>query len=442
MSGRRIGIVGTGIAGLTAASELTRAGHQVTVFEAGDHVGGHTDTHTIEAEGRTFEVDTGFIVFNDRNYPNFERLLAEHGVATQETQMSFGVSDSRGEFEWSARGLGGVFANRSHVRDPRFLRMLLDIARFNRKAKSLLGLRGEGPSLVDFLSENGFSDYFVNRLLIPQAASIWSAEPNRMSRFPASFLAEFFHNHGTLQFLDRPQWKTVVGGSRSYVRALTASFAERIWVRNPVQAIVREPEEVVVRLADGESRFDEVVIAAHSDQALAMIDSPTAAEREILSAIPYQPNEALLHTDERLMPQRRAAWASWNFHLIDQPARTTLTYDMNRLQRLRTRETNFLVTLNRREEIDPDKVLASRRYSHPVFTNDGMRAQERWSQISGADRIHYCGAYWRWGFHEDGCWSGLRVSEALGGRGPGLGGVVPASVGDSPGGAHELEPAR
>jgi predicted NAD/FAD-binding protein len=263
-----------------------------------------------------------------------------------------------------------------------------------------------------------------------------------MSSFPAAFLAEFFHNHGTLQFIDRPQWKTVAGGSRSYVSALAAPFAERAWVRSPVRRIARDAEGVTVRLDDGESRFDEVVIAAHSDQALAMIDSPSAAEHEILGAIPYQANEALLHTDESLMPRRRAAWASWNFHLMKEPARTTLTYDMNRLQRLDASETNFLVTLNRRDEIDPGKILTSRSYTHPVFTNDGLRAQERWSEISGAERIHFCGAYWRWGFHEDGCWSGLRAAEALGGRGPGLDGAVPPSVGDSPGSERRLEAVR
>ena len=440
----RIGIVGAGVAGLTAAAELHRAGHEVTVFEAGDHAGGHTDTHEVEADGRSWNVDTGFIVMNDRNYPNFERLLAELGVETQATQMSFGVSDDAGDFEWSARGLRGVFAQRSNLRNPDFLRMLTDIARFNRKARPLIGTRGTGPSLRDFLDEHQFSDYFIERLLIPQAASVWSAEPSQMWSFPAAFLAEFFHNHGTLQIRNRPQWRTVVGGSNTYVKELSRPFAARILTGTPVHSIERGPERVTIRYRGGESEFDQVVVAAHADQALAMLDEPTELERETLGAIPFRRNETVLHTDTSIMPRREPAWASWNFHLMeDDPDRTTLTYDMNRLQRLDA-ETRFLVTLNRTEAIDPAKILKVRDYAHPVFTNEGLRAQERWSEVSGADRIHYCGAYWRWGFHEDGCWSGLRVAETLGGRGPGLDGAVPAAIGDSPGGSVEpmLEAVR
>jgi predicted NAD/FAD-binding protein len=431
--GERIGIVGAGIAGLTAAAELRRAGHEVTVFEAGSHVGGHTDTHEIETEAGSHRVDTGFIVMNDRNYPNFSRLLAELDVETQRTEMSFGVSDDAGRFEWCTRGLGGVFAQPSNVVNPRFLRMLADIPRFNRKARPLVGTRGGGPSLRAFLEQEGLSEYFIERLLVPQAASVWSTDPERMWSFPAALLAEFFHNHGTLQMRDRPRWRTVVGGSATYVRALTAPFSNRILTGTPVHSIERGPDNVTLRYLGGESEFDQVVVAVHSDQALAMLERPTRAEREILGAIPYQHNETVLHTDTSLMPNRRRAWASWNFHLAGPPGedRTTLTYDMNRLQRIESR-TDFLVTLNRTDAIDPAKVLRVRDYSHPMFTEASLRAQDRWAEISGTDRIHYCGAYWRWGFHEDGCWSGLRVSRALGGRGPGLEGAVPASIGNSP----------
>jgi predicted NAD/FAD-binding protein len=430
--GRSVAIVGAGVAGLTAAAELHRAGHRVTVFEAGAHAGGHTHTHTVPlADGSSWQVDTGFIVMNDRNYPNFTRVLEELGVATQATNMSFGVSDDAGSFEWAARGLRGIFAQRRHAVDPRFLRMLVDIARFNRRARRLTGHRGSGPSLRAFLEAHDFSDYFIERLLVPQAASIWSADPAQMWSFPAAFLAEFFENHGTLQMLRRPQWLTVAGGSDSYVRALSAPFAERLRLRTPVDRIERGGDGVRIDSRAGRERFDDVVIATHSDQALRMLADPSDAEREILGAIPYRENETVLHTDAALMPRRKAAWASWNFHLTGDGERTTLTYDMNRLQRLDA-PVPFLVTLNRTEAIDPTKVHRVINYSHPVFTNEGMRAQERWREISGADRTHYCGAYWRWGFHEDGCWSGLRVSEALGGRGPGLGGVVPAAVGRSP----------
>jgi uncharacterized protein len=431
---RRVVVIGAGVAGLTAAAELHRAGHEVTVLEAGAHAGGHTHTHTVSlADGSHVAVDTGFIVLNDRNYPNFSRILQELGVATQATEMSFGVSDDAGEFEWSTRGPRGLFAQPRHLVDGRFLRMITDIVRFNRRARRLTGNRGGGPSLRGFLSEHGFSDYFVERLLVPQAASIWSADPSQMWTFPAAFLAEFFENHGTLQMLNRPGWRTIVGGSRTYVEELSRPFAERVHLETPVERIERDDGGVRIFSERGVEDFDEVVIATHSDQALSMLADASDAERQVLSAIPYRANETVLHTDTSLMPRRRAAWASWNFHLLPEPGLTTLTYDMNRLGKLDVTDEQFLVTLNRTDAIDPEKVIEVVSYSHPVFTNVGMRAQERWAEISGVNRTHFCGAYWRWGFHEDGCWSGLRVSEALGGRGPGLGGVVPAAVGRSPG---------
>jgi predicted NAD/FAD-binding protein len=416
----RIAVVGGGISGLLAAAELHRAGHDITLFEAAGYAGGHTNTVDVEAAGGTVPVDTGFIVHNDRNYPNFERLLAELGVATQPADMSFGVSDGHGRFEWAARGARGIFARPKHLVDPRFMRMLTDLLRFNREARSLVGTNGDGPSLRDFLADGGYSDYFVERLLVPQASAVWSADPEQMWSFPASFLATFFDNHGVLQVRNRPRWRSIPGGSRRYVDALTAPFADRIRLRSPVRRVVREADAVTVVLDRGAERFDEVVIAAHSDQALAMLAAPTASEREVLGAFPYQRNEAVLHTDVGLMPRRRSAWASWNFHLLSEAeGGTTVTYDMNRLQSL-VADDRYLVTLNRTESIDPAKIIEVIDYAHPVFTNEGMAAQARWGEVSGADRIHFCGAYWRWGFHEDGAWSALRVSEALGGRGPGM----------------------
>jgi len=416
----RIAVVGGGISGLLTASELHAIGHRVTVFEAGSYAGGHTNTITIDEPGGPLNVDTGFIVFNDRNYPNFERMLDELGVPSQPANMSFGVSDGRGRFEWAARGARGIFARPRHLVDPQFIRMLSDLIRFNRDARELLTVNGSGPSLGDFLSDGGYSDYFVERLIVPQVSAVWSADPEQMWSFPASFLANFFENHGVLQIRNRPTWRTIPGGSRRYVEALTAPYAERIRLDTPVERVVRDAggDGVTVLTADGAERFDEVVLACHADQALEMLAEPTELERELLAAFPYQPNEAVLHTDASLMPRRRGAWASWNFHLTDEDAgATTVTYDMNRLQSLVSSE-RYLVTLNRTEAIDPDKVIRRIDYAHPVFTREGIAAQNRWAEISGADRIHFCGAYWRWGFHEDGAWSALRVSEALGGRGP------------------------
>ncbi len=420
MEARRIAVVGSGISGLLAASELRRAGHEITVFEAAGYPGGHTNTVAVESAGATVNVDTGFIVLNDLNYPNFERVLAELGVPTQPSTMSFGVSDGRGDFEWAARGPRGIFADPRHLADPRFLRMIADLVRFNREARALLSTNGNGPSLRDFLADGGYSEYFVERLLVPQASAVWSADPEQMWSFPASFLAAFFHNHGVLQLRGRPRWRTISGGSTRYVEALIAPFADRVRLSTPVRRIEREAEGVRVRTDGNEELFDEVVVATHSDQALAMLADPSEAEREVLAAIPYASNEAVLHTDVSLMPRRRAAWASWNFHLSDErPGASTVTYDMNRLQSLDTEE-RYLVTLNRTESIDPANIIRVIDYAHPVYTNPGMAAQARWAEVSGRDRIHFCGAYWRWGFHEDGAWSALRVSAMLGGRGPGF----------------------
>jgi predicted NAD/FAD-binding protein len=413
MSGRRIAVVGAGVSGLVAARELHRAGHDVSVFEAGDYAGGHTNTVSVEADAGTWKVDTGFIVLNDRNYPNFERLLDELGVATQPASMSFSVSDGRGGFEWASRPRG-VFAQGSNLLDPRFHRMLIDLMRFFRDARGLVGTNGSGPTLRAFLEQRGYSEYFVERLIVPQISAIWSANPDQLWSFPASFMAEFLDNHGNLQLVGRPRWRSIPGGSHRYVDALTAPFRNRIHLGTPVRAIRRQPDGVELVLTFGVERFEEVVIATHSDQALAMLADPSDAEHEVLGAIAYQPNEAVLHTDERLLPRRRGAWASWNFHLTDEPTgRTTVTYHMNRLQSL-VADRQFLVTLNRTDAIDPARVIGRIPYSHPVYTAAGVRAQGRWAEISGADRTHYCGAYWRWGFHEDGVWSALRVSERLG----------------------------
>jgi predicted NAD/FAD-binding protein len=413
-----VAVVGAGVSGLVAAAELDRAGFEVHVFEAGAHAGGHANTVDVDTGGGSLPVDTGFIVFNERNYPNFERMLAELGVPSQPANMSFSVSDEHGAFEWSSGGPRGVFARPGHLVDRRFLRMLRDLVRFNRDARRLVGLGSSGPSLRRFLADGGYSEYFVDRLLVPQASAVWSADPEQMWSFPASFLAEFFDNHRVLQLRNRPAWRTIPGGSRRYVEALIAPFRDRVHLRTPVSYVSRGSSAVRLGLPGGDLTFDEVVLALHSDQALQLLADPSRAEAEVLNAIPYQRNEAVLHTDTRLMPRRLAAWASWNYHLTEHPAgRPTVTYHMNRLQSLDT-DRELLVTLNRSAAIDPDHVLRRMAYAHPVYTPAGVAAQGRWAEISGVRRTHFCGAYWRWGFHEDGVWSGLRVAESLGARGP------------------------
>jgi predicted NAD/FAD-binding protein len=408
----RIAIVGTGISGLVAAHHLHRH-HHITVYEAAARIGGHTHTVAVADPAGEQAIDTGFIVFNDRNYPNFEALLGELGVASRRSHMSFSVSDGRGGFEFSGTPWG-LFARPAHLLSPTFLRMLRDWRRFNRLAPGLIGMNGTAPSLGAWLEREGFSRHFIDRLIVPQASAVWSADPDQMWNFPASFMAEFFDNHGMYSLHDRPTWRTVEGGSQAYVEAITEPWRDRVRTGAPVRRIERLPGEVRIE-ADGceTESFDRVVIAAHSDQALAMLADPSAAEREVLGAIPYQRNEAVLHTDASLMPRRRAAWSSWNFHLAEgPPAGTTVTYWMNHLQRLRARRQYFL-TLNREQAIDPTKVLRRFAYDHPVYTAAGVAAQARRAEVSGVRRTHYCGAWWGWGFHEDGVVSGLRACEEL-----------------------------
>ena len=410
----RVAVIGTGISGLTAAYLLQRS-HDVTVFESEARIGGHTHTVSFNEGARDVQLDTGFIVFNDRNYPNFERLMRRIGVAWQPSDMSFSVSDGR-DFEYASTSLAGVFANPRHLLSPGFLRMLGEIPRFQHAARELTSGGDQQVSLRAWLAEHGFSTSFIERLLVPQVSAVWSADPRQLWSMPAAFVARFFENHGMLSLRGRPRWRTIVGGSRNYVERLTSDYRERIHVNAPVEAITRTPEAVEVRVRGQEpQRFDQVVVATHSDQALELLADASGREREILSLIPYQENEAVLHTDLSLLPRRRSAWASWNYHLTDEPReRTTVTYHLNRLQQLDD-ERQFCVTLNLSERIDPALVIERIAYSHPVYTPEGVAAQARFEEISGpAGRTHFCGAYWGWGFHEDGVRSALRVAESFG----------------------------
>jgi len=408
----RIAVIGTGIAGNVAARQLARE-HDVTVFEADGHIGGHTNTIDVVAGGRRWAIDTGFIVYNDVTYPNFVALLNELGVASQPSDMSFSVSDRVSGLEYNGASLGTLFAQRRNLLRPSFYRMLLDILRFNREAPALLDTAAASVTLGDYLEAEGYTRGFIERYIVPMGAAIWSATPDGIRRIPANFFIRFFQNHGLLSVNDRPTWRVIQGGSRRYVEKLVAGHRHRIRLNNPVHWIRRHPEFIEVKAQGAEpERFDRVFLACHSDQALRLLADPTPQERGRLGAIEYQRNEAVLHTDVRLMPRTRRAWAAWNYHLAapaDHPnGRVTLTYNMNILQGLDA-PVEFCVTLNNREAIDPQRIIQAVEYDHPVFTERAVAAQRRQREINGARRTYFCGAYWRYGFHEDGVVSALNA---------------------------------
>ncbi|HPV81726.1 MAG TPA: FAD-dependent oxidoreductase [Nitrospira sp.] len=413
----KLAIVGTGIAGMTAA-HLLHDEHDLTIYEAGEYIGGHTNTVEVEREGMTYAVDTGFIVFNDWTYPNFIGLLDRLGVASQPSDMSFSVRCEDTGLEYNGTSLNRLFAQRRNLLRPSFYRMIRDILRFNRESVKLLDEPGPGPSLGAYLEQNRYSPPFIRNYIIPMAGAIWSAGPSAIWRYPARYLVQFFKNHGMLSVDARPTWRVITGGSQRYVEKLVRPFRERIRLQSPVEAIIRDSHGVEVRSHDraGTShtaRFDGVVLACHSDQALALLADPSPLERDVLGAIRYQANEAILHTDQSLLPRRRRAWAAWNYHLLPTPAdRVLVTYHMNTLQRLRA-SCDFCVTLNRPDAIDPAQILKRITYHHPVFTPEAIAAQQRHREINGQRRTWYCGAYWGFGFHEDGVKSAMMACESL-----------------------------
>jgi uncharacterized protein len=409
----RIAIVGSGISGLTAARRLCTE-HEVTVFEANDYIGGHTNTVDVEAEGRHWAVDTGFIVFNDWTYPNFIALMNEVGVESQPSDMGFAVRCERTRVEYCGSSVNQLFTQRRNAVSPAFWRMIRDILRFNREAPRLLEGREDTLALGAYLARERYSERFIEHYIVPMGAAIWSTDPQTMLRFPARYFVEFFANHGLLSVNDRPQWRVIKGGSRSYIAPLVAPFADRIRLNAAVTRVQRNDFGVELVLRDGHrAQFDAVVFACHSDQALAMLGSPSDAEREVLGAIPYQPNLAVLHTDERLLPRRRKAWAAWNYHIPAERAdAVSVTYNMNILQGLDA-TTQFLVTLNPTMEIAPDKIIRRIVYQHPVYTPEGVAAQRRRAELMGHNRSFYCGAWWSYGFHEDGVKSGLVAAAAV-----------------------------
>lgn len=411
----KIAIVGSGISGLTCAYLLQRQ-HEITVFEASDWIGGHTHTVDVQVEGREYAIDTGFIVFNDWTYPNFVRLLERLGVASQATEMSLSVHDPRSGDEYNGNNLNSLFARRRNLFSPQFWGMLRDILRFNRDAQADLaeGRIAVDTTLGEYLQQRGYGRRFIDHYIVPMGAAIWSMSLQDMLGFPLQFFLRFCKNHGLLSVNDRPQWRVIAGGSRSYVAPLTSGFAERIRLGCPVQRVQRDAEGVTVYSQAGAERFDRIVFACHSDQALVLLSSPTQAERSILGALRYADNEVVLHTDTRLLPRRKLAWASWNYRLggpTEQPA--AVTYNMNILQGIEAPRT-FCVSLNQTAAIDQAHILGRYRYAHPQYSLAGLRAQQRWAELHGAHHTYYCGAYWANGFHEDGVVSALRVAEAFG----------------------------
>ncbi len=408
---RRIAVVGSGIAGLASAWWLSRR-HDVVLFEAQDRLGGHTDTHDIDVDGRRVAVDTGFIVFNRANYPLLDALFDVLGVRSRPTTMGFSVHSEASGVEYNASSLDGLFCQRRNLVSPRFLRMVADILRFNREAPSLLD-GNEDPTLAEYLARHRYGPAFRDEHLVPMASALWSSPPRRILEFPMRYLVRFLQNHQMLQVANRPQWRVVEGGSATYVRALQAQWPVDVRLACPVETVRRAAGGVDVHHAGGRERFDDVVLACHSDQALRLLPDASRAERDILGAIRYQANDAVLHGDTRLLPRDPRAWAAWNAHV---PAREgapcTVTYNMNLLQGIDA-TTPLLVTLNRNAAIDPAKVIRRRKYSHPVHDHAAVAAQARRAEIQGVNRTWFAGAYWGWGFHEDGMRSAIEVARAF-----------------------------
>lgn len=419
--GQKIAIVGSGISGLTAG-HLLSADHDVTVFEAADYIGGHTNTVNVGPKFGGLNVDTGFIVFNDWTYPNFIQLMSRIGVESQPSDMSFSVKCEKSGLEYNGTSVNSLFAQRRNLLRPSFHRMIRDILRFNKESLALLDRpEDDGQTLGDYLKEHNYSRQFIRHYIVPMGAAIWSSGERGMDIFPARYFVRFFKNHGMLNVNDRPQWRVIKGGSFKYVDKITKPFASGIRLRSPVESVTRTPDGAWVKARGQEKeRFDHVILACHSDQALAMLGDATPDERAILGAIPYAPNEATLHTDTRIMPRRKLAWASWNYHIRNDDRgadRVAVTYNMNILQSLPARET-FLVSLNCDDAIDDRHAIKKILYHHPSYTVESIRAQLRHGEISAAPgnggRTHFCGAYWGFGFHEDGVKSGLAVARAFG----------------------------
>ena len=409
----RIAVIGSGIAGLASAWWLSQR-HEVVLFEANDYLGGHTHTHTVEQAGRQYRIDSGFIVFNPEHYPLLCGLFDELGVASQPTTMSFSVHSERSGVEYNATSLSTLFCQRRNLVSPRFWGMLRDLARFYREAPALLEGDDAGPTLGEYLQRGGYGAAFRDEHLVPMASALWSSPPQGILAFPARYLVQFMANHHMLTLGERSPWRVVTGGSATYVDALRARWRVQERVSCPVLAVRRDAEGVDVDTRQGRERFDHVVMAGHSDDMLALLHDADARERDVLGAIRYQSNDTVLHTDARLLPRNRKAWAAWNAHVPRDPsAPCTVSYCMNLLQDVPS-PAPFVVTLNRSEAIDPAHILRRMHYRHPVYDQAMVAAQARKAEIQGHRRTWFAGAYWGWGFHEDGIRSARALVDAFG----------------------------
>jgi predicted NAD/FAD-binding protein len=410
----RIAVIGSGISGMVSAYLLSQD-HDIVMYEADDYIGGHTHTIDVSTAGISYPVDTGFIVFNEKTYPNFIKLMRSLGVAWQPSNMSFSVQCDQTGLVFSPSTLNALFIQRKNLFRPSFYRMLWDALRFRREASELIRTDDYSITLQDYLEQKNYSHMFIEHFIIPMGEAIWSADPVQFRKFPARYLVEFFSNHGFLNVRHQPQWLVIKGGSSQYIGPLTRPYKDRIRLNSPVVSVKRFPEKVDITTKGGNTEtFDQVVIATHSDQALRMLSDPSGLERDVLETIPYQENVAILHTDKSVLPPKRAAWASWNYHIPkEEKGRVALTYDMNILQSLKAKE-EFCVTLNMPEKIHPDRIIQRIIYHHPVYDPNSLSARRKQDEINGKNRTYFCGAYWGYGFHEDGVNSALSVCKHFG----------------------------
>ena len=410
---KTVAIIGSGISGLTAA-HLLQARYDITVYEACNYIGGHTNTIDVTEGSRRLAIDSGFIVFNEKTYPNFIKLIDQLKVKKQVSNMSFSFSSSSTKLEYSGDTVSSLFAQRRNLLNPKFYRFLRDIHQFNKNAKKIIKSEFNDLSLTDFISTQPCGEYFKNCYLNPLAAAIWSTPCEEIGNMPARFLLDFYHNHGLLEIKNRPQWYVIQNGSKSYIEALIKPFKHKILLNHPVLQLTRGRDAVTITTPHSKKTYDAVVIACHSNQALALLQNPSVHEQNILGSIPYINNTAILHTDSGAMPRSRRAWASWNYTQCENQGQASLTYYMNKLQSINS-NTNYYVSLNH-PNINPKSIIKTFQYDHPLYNHTSVAAKQQHHIINNKQRTFYTGAYWGNGFHEDGVKSSLKALVSLGVR--------------------------